>query len=101
MQIFVVYTELKNKLKLLGVHTGQYYLEARYDFFPRRRNFPLTDYQAYLSASLFIDAKSFTTDVESDLDEEAFVDMFSKKIKASIVEFGDEKVLTALSMKNG
>lgn len=99
MQIFVVYAQLKNKLKILGVHTGQYYLEARYDFFPRRRNMPLTAYQQYVQNSLFIDAKTFTTEVESNLDEESFVDMFSKKIKASIVEFGDEKVLMALSAK--
>jgi hypothetical protein len=99
MQIFVVYAQLKNKLKILGVHTGQYYLEARYDFFPRRRNTPLTSYQEYVTNSLFIDAKTLTTEVESNLDEESFVDMFSKKIKASIVEFGDEKVLMALSAK--
>lgn len=99
MQIFVVYAQLKNKLKLLGIHTGQYYMEARYDFFPRRRNMPLTSYQEYVKNSLFIDAKTFTTSVESNIDEESFVDMFSKKIKASIVEFGDEKVLMALSAK--
>lgn len=99
MQIFVVYAQLKNKLKILGVHTGQYYLEARYDFFPRRRNMPLSTYQEYVQNSLFIDAKTFTTEVESNLDEESFVDMFSKKIKSSIVEFGDEKVLMALSAK--
>lgn len=99
MQIFVVYAQLKNKLKLLGIHTGQYYLEARYDFSPRRRNIPLTTYQEYVKNSLFIDAKTFTTDLETNLDEESFIEMFSKKIKSSIVEFGDEKVLMALSAK--
>lgn len=100
MQIFVVYVSLKNKLKLLGLHSPNFYLEARYDFFPRRRNMPLTSYQDYVKNSLFIDAKTFTTKLETNLDEESFVDMLSKKIKSSIVEFGDEKVITALGMNN-
>lgn len=98
MQIFVVYAQLKNSLKVLGIHTGQFYMEARYDFVPKKRIMTLENYKQYIQNSLYIDAKSFITQVETNLDEESFVHNFSKKIKSSIIEFGDEKVLNALSL---
>lgn len=99
MQILVVYTQLKDKTKLIGVHTGQFYLEARHDFFPRRRSITLADYQKYLNDSLYVDAKTFSTEVESNLDEESFVNMFYKKLQSSISSYGDEKTLAALNMQ--
>lgn len=101
MELLVVYAKIKNEVKLIGIHSSFYYLESRYDFSPKKRSenmLTVENYKNYVDSSLYVDANTFTTRISTTLDEESFMKMFSEKLLRSLNEYGDEKVIVALSI---
>lgn len=100
MKLMITYTKNRqsDKLVLLGAYTEGFSMEKRFDFAPKARMNSLEEHRAFLETSPFSLASVFFSDIATDLDEESFVKLFSEKLKVSLSEYGDERVIAALSM---
>lgn len=101
MDILVCYSksiDKENSFNLLAIYTDNYSLEKKTNFKPKNGYLSREEHKNFIETNPYVFAHCFDSSINTDLDEESFVNQFSKKIKVSIEEYGDEKVITALSI---
>lgn len=98
MNLLVSYVKQGDELRILGAYTETYSMERKTDFKPIKRIAGQKEIETYFEVSPMAFCNYFYTEVGSDLDEDSFVNTFSRKLFLSIQQFGDEHTLPALSM---
>lgn len=99
MKLLVSYVNKEDGSKMLiGIYSNNYSMERRFDFSPRGRAEELEKVIAYFTNSLFAFNNHFITEVEIEIDEDTFVESFSKKLANSLSLFGDEKTILSLGL---
>lgn len=100
MKLLVTYLQSidKEKFTLLGVYSKNLKLEKRSDFEVEKSKLSQEEIVLYMEQNPYTTASHFYTEVDTNLSEESFCEMFSKKLILAIYEYGDERVIRSLSI---
>lgn len=87
------------QVRLCGVYTDHFSLEARFDFKPNPRAIgSIEEIVNFHETNPLSVVEFFHSELETGLDEPAFVEVLQKKLIESLNSYGDEKVINAFGV---